>query len=178
MLLIRVSYFSSCCKYTFDLLERLSGTVYHNFSVRTLYRHVLNAIKGSSAETPENPKSPSKSTKKQLEFLDDMALRLSIAHQTQAFGNESVNAQAKNRSNLNPASSPQNLAPINERETTKCAENPEITYRERLGGYLHPRDMRKLVTPFSASNEPQLIVRRHAMLLILDPLRAIILRSR
>jgi len=53
-----------------------------------------------------------------------------------------------------------------------------ITYRERLGGYLHPRDMRRLVTPFSASNEPQLIVRRHVMLLNVDPLRTIVLRDR
>ncbi len=50
--------------------------------------------------------------------------------------------------------------------------------RERLGGYLHPRDMRRLVTPFSSSNEPQLIVRRHVMLLNFDPLRAIVLRDR
>jgi hypothetical protein len=53
-----------------------------------------------------------------------------------------------------------------------------VTYRERLGGYLHPRDMRRLVTPFSASNEPELIVRRHVMLLNFDPLRAIVLRDR
>ena len=53
-----------------------------------------------------------------------------------------------------------------------------VTYRERLGGFLHPRDMRKLVNPFSASNEPELIVRRHAMLLNFDPLRAIVLRDR
>jgi magnesium transporter len=38
--------------------------------------------------------------------------------------------------------------------------------------------MRRLVTPFSASNEPGLIVRRHAMLLNFDPLRAVILRDR
>ncbi|KAL7556153.1 hypothetical protein ACA910_006252 [Epithemia clementina (nom. ined.)] len=53
-----------------------------------------------------------------------------------------------------------------------------VTYRERLGAYLHPRDMRKLVTPFSSSNEPDLIVRRHAMLMNFDPLRTIILRDR
>lgn len=52
------------------------------------------------------------------------------------------------------------------------------TYRQRLGGYLHPRDMRKLVTPFSSSNEPELIVRRHVILLNFDPLRAIALRDR
>ncbi|CAB9505377.1 inner membrane magnesium transporter MRS2 [Seminavis robusta] len=53
-----------------------------------------------------------------------------------------------------------------------------VTYRERLGGFLHPRDMRRLVSPFSASNEPELIVRRHVMLLNFDPLRAVILRDR
>lgn len=53
-----------------------------------------------------------------------------------------------------------------------------VTYRERLGGYLHPRDMRKLITPFSSSNEPEIIVRRHVMLLNFDPIRAIILRDR
>lgn len=52
------------------------------------------------------------------------------------------------------------------------------TYRERLGGYLHPRDMRRLVTPFSSTNEPELIVRRHVMLLNFDKLRAIVLRDR
>jgi magnesium transporter len=56
--------------------------------------------------------------------------------------------------------------------------NNNVTYRERLGGFLHPRDMRRLVTPFSASNEPEIIVRRHAILLNFDPLRAIILRDR
>ncbi|KAL3793332.1 hypothetical protein HJC23_003842 [Cyclotella cryptica] len=55
--------------------------------------------------------------------------------------------------------------------------HPAIS-RERLGGYLHPRDMRRLVTPFSNSNEPQLMVRRHVMLLNFDPLRAIVLRDR
>eukprot|EP01082_Thalassiosira_pseudonana_P011408 g10216.t1 g10216 contig4:1453150-1453584(+) len=38
--------------------------------------------------------------------------------------------------------------------------------------------MRRLVTPFSSSNEPQLMVRRHVMLLNFDPLRAIVLRDR
>ena len=53
-----------------------------------------------------------------------------------------------------------------------------VTYRERLGAYLHPRDMRRLVTPFSATNVPAIIVRRHVMLLNFDPLRAIVLRDR
>jgi len=56
--------------------------------------------------------------------------------------------------------------------------HPVVTYRERLGGFLHPRDMRRLASPFVTSNEPEIVVRRHAMLLNFDPLRAIILRDR
>eukprot|EP00557_Chaetoceros_sp_GSL56_P000833 CAMPEP_0176501270 /NCGR_PEP_ID=MMETSP0200_2-20121128/14066_1 /TAXON_ID=947934 /ORGANISM="Chaetoceros sp., Strain GSL56" /LENGTH=621 /DNA_ID=CAMNT_0017900135 /DNA_START=224 /DNA_END=2089 /DNA_ORIENTATION=+ len=63
-------------------------------------------------------------------------------------------------------------------EQEVAAHHPVVTIRERLGGYLHPRDMRRLVTPFSASNEPELMVRRHVMLLNFDPLRAIVLRDR
>lgn len=55
---------------------------------------------------------------------------------------------------------------------------PSESHRERIGSYLHPRDMRRLVTPFSATNEPEIIVRRHAVLLNFDPLRAILLRDR
>mmetsp|Transcript_30703 Transcript_30703/g.61500 ORF Transcript_30703/g.61500 Transcript_30703/m.61500 type:complete len:617 (+) Transcript_30703:1631-3481(+) len=65
---------------------------------------------------------------------------------------------------------------------TNCQNYPNTNImtqqRERLGGYLHPRDMRRLVTPFSSSNEPSLIIRRHVMLLNFDPLRAIVLRDR
>mmetsp|Transcript_5775 Transcript_5775/g.16270 ORF Transcript_5775/g.16270 Transcript_5775/m.16270 type:complete len:644 (+) Transcript_5775:165-2096(+) len=63
-------------------------------------------------------------------------------------------------------------------DASNLPENTHVTFRERLGGYLHPRDMRRLVTPFSSSNEPALIVRRHVMLLNFDPLRAIVLRDR
>jgi len=57
--------------------------------------------------------------------------------------------------------------------TSACA-----TYRERLGGYLYPRDMRRLMTPFGESNEPAILVRRHVILLNIDPLKAIVLRDR
>ena len=43
---------------------------------------------------------------------------------------------------------------------------------------MHPRDLRRLTSPFSASNEPELMVRRHVILCNFDPLRAIILRDR
>ena len=61
---------------------------------------------------------------------------------------------------------------------TDGVPHSNVTYRERLGGYLHPRDMRRLVTPFSTSNEPEIIVRRHVILINYDPLRTIILRDR
>lgn len=69
-------------------------------------------------------------------------------------------------------------APGNSRHHRHTASGGDITYRERLGAHLHPRDMRRLVTPFSLTNEPELIVRRHVMLLNFDPLRAVILRDR
>ncbi|KAL7460301.1 hypothetical protein ACHAXS_000762, partial [Conticribra weissflogii] len=58
------------------------------------------------------------------------------------------------------------------------SSNPSSKHRERFGGYLHPRDMRRLATPFSASNEPSLMIRRHVMLLNFDPLRAVVLKDR
>jgi hypothetical protein len=66
-----------------------------------------------------------------------------------------------------------------QRSSMMGGKSPDgIAFRERLGGYLHPRDMRRLITPFSSSNEPALIVRRHVMVLNFDPLRAIVLRDR
>ena len=52
------------------------------------------------------------------------------------------------------------------------------TKNRKTGGYIHPRDLRRLTSPFSASNEPELMVRRHVILCNFDPLRAIILRDR
>ena len=72
----------------------------------------------------------------------------------------------------------QTVTHFNNTTPTNTNQNHGNSPRERLGGYLHPRDMRRLVTPFSSSNEPSLMVRRHVMLLNFDPLRAIVLRDR
>lgn len=73
----------------------------------------------------------------------------------------------------------QSVRSIWTKENEGGVQGPQVvTIRERLGGYLHPRDMRRLVTPFSPSNECELMVRRHVMLLNFDPLRAIVLRDR
>jgi magnesium transporter len=62
--------------------------------------------------------------------------------------------------------------------TDKKKEGRHVTYRDRLGSYLSPRDMRRLAIPVSKRNEPEIIVRRHAICVNVDPLPAIILRDR
>jgi len=62
--------------------------------------------------------------------------------------------------------------------STESAPPVFITKRERMGGYLQTRDMRNLVMPFSPKNTPSLIVRRHVVLLNIDPLRGVVLRDR
>ncbi len=109
--------------------------------------------------------------------MDQLALGRAIVGTARSPFEESMRPIDEAENNLEPFIRPPSMeSPGNEK---KMAGAPGVvTWRERLGGFLHPRDMRKLVTPFSASNEPELIVRRHAMLLNFDPLRAIILRDR
>ena len=64
------------------------------------------------------------------------------------------------------------------RSASYGSSSPSSPSHNPLGGYLHPRDMRRMVTPFSSSNLPALIVRRHVILINFDPLRAVILRDR
>lgn len=95
-----------------------------------------------------------------------------------AFGNPNLFSSSKKITNTPKHQNFSVSPPATGLSRNKSIGGGNVTYRELLGGFLHPRDMRKLVTPFSASNEPELIVRRHAMLLNFDPLRAIILRDR
>jgi magnesium transporter len=154
----------------------------------------LNAIKNPfSAGSPKSPDVQNVRSSQNL--LDRLALGRAIVNGT----NETTGISVDNAITSESGSSNQvSLPPVDETEPlddlvdsdykeehpADCKEakinqqRGAVTYRERLGGFLHPRDMRKLVTPFSASNEPELIVRRHAMLLNFDPLRAIILRDR
>jgi magnesium transporter len=103
---------------------------------------------------------------------------------TERFDNTTTSNQTPGISLDSGLGSIDETVPLDDLQAPDSAEKADsntggpVTYRERLGGFLHPRDMRKLVSPFSASNEPELIVRRHAMLLNFDPLRAIILRDR
>lgn len=136
---------------------------YLNLTVRGLYRHVLGAITSCRHSTRDREES-------------EMP--------TLPLGKAPMNRSSSRQRSVSFETGPQSL-PLNQfgsvrqpSEGDEVGPGNAVTYRERLGGYLHPRDMRRLVTPFSASNEPELIVRRHVMLLNFDPLRAIILRDR
>ena len=142
---------------------------YVNMTLRELYAHVMRVIArrhheneeptmdGTNVEDIELP-APSKNTPKTPTEID----HISENHFQE--GKEQLISKHKQSSFRRLASGPYNPAPT--------------TYRERLGGYLHPRDMRRLVTPFSSSNAPELMVRRHVILFNFDPLRAIVLRDR
>jgi len=67
---------------------------------------------------------------------------------------------------------------IGNRPPPSAGDGSPGEHHASLGGHLHPRDMRRMVTPFSPANQPALIVRRHVMLLNFDPLRAVVLRDR
>lgn len=143
------------------------GREYLHLSVRGLYKHVLAAITSpmSHRKIPEIPKVSLESVQEGGDIP------------TNDGDDKQVTFEAGPHPTM-PATNSHRGSVIHIPEEVNMEREEEVTYRERLGGYLHPRDMRRLVTPFSASNEPELIVRRHAMLLNFDPLRAIILRDR
>jgi magnesium transporter len=145
------------------------GTEYKRFNVRTLYKHVIKAIRYESTKHVRNERTT----------IDHMVLARATSGgaQVPAAVEGTINqvderVQVLDPLIAEPSSLPPGESPRNQEQTG------QVTWRERLGGFLHPRDMRKLVSPFSASNEPELIVRRHAILLNFDPLRAIVLRDR
>jgi hypothetical protein len=172
-------------------LHKDGGSQYLTLSVRGLYRHVLSAITNRkdqiNVDLEEIPKMPNATSNDHRQTLHDLVTSpypLGLANIT---GEEASETQvAQRRVTFQAPSFPKPSKPKRNRSVSidTTGKDParqrssEITYRERLGGYLHPRDMRRLVTPFSASNEPALLVRRHVMLLNFDPLRAIILRDR
>lgn len=168
----------------FELRE--DGTSeYCTMSLRALYNYVVKCIAQSCKEGKlERSMAEVKKRTSVVRFdLND--------ENTQPSSSQIVNETPNDTSMQNPphlpsltSSSPSGATP--QTSNHKNANNTRhrrqssnsIPLQNRLGGYLHPRDMRRLVTPFSASNEPQLMVRRHVMLLNFDPLRAVVLRDR
>jgi len=154
-----------------------SGREYLHLSVRGLYQHVLSAITNPLTNTKDPAVVPARSVRRGVsDSVVPSSILMSNATTESSEGDKQVTFQPP-PSNTTGIQS-RSASPIPEYGGDDVAGLGEHTYRERLGGYLHPRDMRRLVTPFSASNEPELIVRRHVMLFNFDPLRAVILRDR
>jgi hypothetical protein len=186
-------------------LKQDGGRKYLSLSVRGLYKHVLTSITTTTPSTrggdeekqtpkptiaPGAPQPSSRKVKLGDALVSPVPLGLAVVAQddantaaTSEDEEKRVSFEAELRNKRSSPSSPPSRtltkSSIQKSASTLLVDGQQqVTYRERLGGYLHPRDMRKLVTPFSASNEPELIVRRHVMLLNFDPLRAIVLRDR
>ena len=142
------------------LTDRLKGVLIWSLTIegetdcrrmtlRDLYEHILEAIvKQSKAKPPVDTASSSTST-------------------TTGTTGSSTPARSRipRQSSVGTTGSP--------------SKQPERREKgKRLGGYLHPRDLRKIVSPLSIQNEPELIVRRHVILLNFDHIKAIVLRDR
>lgn len=172
-------------------LKEDGGREYHAMTIRRLYDYVLKSIvtnKEANSATAPTMITTTNSNERRSNIASDIVL----ANQTHS--GTVNNIMIKNKfKQANEEFTTRNTAQHEEqheehicrstsqqKETTKESKHhtENVTYRERLGGYIHPRDMRRLVTPFTSSNEPELMVRRHVMLLNFDPLRAIVLRNR
>lgn len=141
----------------FELRED-GGTEYSTMTLRALYNHVVALVTDSCRLSNLERQSNLRETKQHNRILSFDSPTSTTSSRSDLLQHESSSQQQQQQQQQH--SGHQNLK------------------KERLGGYLHPRDMRRLVTPFSSSNEPQLMVRRHVMLLNFDPLRAIVLRDR
>lgn len=178
-------------------LHKDGSRAYREMSVRKLYNYVLEAIttrpEGSNTVVDVPAKMiPRRATATVIGNapmgLHDLADKMNPIFSSKSESRIDINAETTNNGIEGehtggfPEGQAENIPPLPKQKTRKKqkGKNREgnVTYRERLGGYLHPRDMRRLVTPFSASNEPEVMVRRHVILLNCDPLRAIVLRDR
>lgn len=181
--------------------------LYHNWTLRQLYRHVVSSIKEKTHVHPPpvvpSPKGISRPGNNKT--VDESVIR---EHRNEKEYGESSrprsvslssSTQLHSKTISDPAATGEASRPSHHhrrqssgirhhhRQTSSSGTDFLLansmyshnnTIPKLLGSNLHPRDMRRLVTPFSASNEPELIVRRHVMVFNFDPLRAIITRDR
>lgn len=155
------------------------GRNYSTHSIRSLYKHVMDAITNIKKDKIPLKLLPVLEENKSSQEHDEFTVEGEREVQSKVSqGNPTVSDRQPKQEEKQIRSVSKSKSSKSRRASIDAGQNPGVTYRERLGGYLHPRDMRKLVTPFSPSNEPELIVRRHAMLFNVDPLRCIILRDR
>ncbi|GKY93664.1 hypothetical protein MPSEU_000333800 [Mayamaea pseudoterrestris] len=147
----------------FELMK--DGVIaHHSFTIRGLYKYVMECITGRPADGSRHDLHP--------RDVNDGNVPSTVSHQDSPHSAAEGLPPVPPRSSLQPTGRPSETMHSHGRKTSK------VTYHERLGGYLHPRDMRRLITPVSASNEPELIVRRHVMLFNFTPVRVIVLRER
>ncbi|CAJ1910601.1 unnamed protein product [Cylindrotheca closterium] len=146
-------------------IRKDGGTDYHTFSVRTLHRYILRAITKSDNTNDDS-------------FNE--ALGQAILTPSPIVVDKRTKETKRSPETPSSENSSTKYESAEEEDDDAATEGKvrDVTYRDFLGGFLHPRDLRKLVTPFSASNAQEFIVRRHVILLHFDSLRAIILRDR
>lgn len=141
-------------------------------SVLDVKHHTESFVSALSGSTGTKEKKSTEEKKNKDDESDNKAEQVPESEQQHASGSAKDASGKKVEFDLLdvPPSSTAAVAPV--------SQAGNVTYRDRLGGYLHPRDMRRLVTPFSSSNSQEIMVRRHCILLNCDPLRAIVLRDR
>ncbi|KAL3795779.1 hypothetical protein ACHAW5_007692, partial [Stephanodiscus triporus] len=147
----------------FELRED-GSTAYLNMTLRSLYNSVVRAITDNCRDA--NRMQMQQGRDQQSEAIDSHRTVKSIQSASDDDGRIDRQPLQQQREGK-PQNSLQRPARPLRSVTSPIARSSSIgggggvnrtTYRDRLGGYLHPRDMRRLVTPFSSSNEPQLIV--------------------
>lgn len=179
-----------------------SGREYHTMTLRALYDYVVRSIVSAGKNTSQkrliddarqtHPGSLRRSRQASVSTIQDVPAILPAPITSMRNALSSIPETNTRQQPAPPEPSEPPVPPITpaldkKQQSVRSIWTAEhegeqgpqvVTIRERLGGYLHPRDMRRLVTPFSPSNECELMVRRHVMLLNFDPLRAIVLRDR
>jgi CorA-like Mg2+ transporter protein len=153
---------------------------YRHYTIRVLYRYVLDAIADRTGvlQAADFSRHRRRATTYPSSAVAAVETLIPPPDSELVEGDDVVPRSSTILTGIVVTKVTKQQPPLSARSKGALPNSEPVTYRERLGGYLHPRDMRRLVTPFSTSNEPELIVRRHAMLLNYDPLRAIILRDR
>lgn len=143
--------------------------LYHNWTLRELYRHVVSSI---SIKVTNNRNLGVSNSPKKLDDDDESAAAAATNRQHRTKNSSLLSTTGGNTKQRHHSHR------HHHRHNSSTRRGDGDRHNAKLGSNLHPRDMRRLVTPFSASNEPELIIRRHVIVVNFDPLRAIITRNR
>jgi hypothetical protein len=155
--------------------------VYHNWTLRQLYRHVVSSIKihpSTTTNTAAGDAVDNANARRRTRSISMLGTLSSEANAPALFPSPPSNTKHRNRSSSTGSAPSRHHRRISSNSNSNNNNHHYHNQPKLLGSNLHPRDMRRLVTPFSASNEPELIVRRHVMVFNFDPLRAIITQDR